>query len=102
MAKNKFYFEAEDAETCYTEDYFTRDLEPGETIEVYEAYKLKPKDRFSGIFWCKINQACGDDSSETCGKQCKDYTPRNGVSGCCKHHTTALYYAGDKITLKKE
>lgn len=102
MKKNKFYFESIDSEVCYTAAHHLHFLAPGKEIEVYEAIKYKPSDKIKGVFWCGVNTFCGDDSSETCGKQCKQYEPRNGVSGCCKHHTTVLYYAGDKVTLKKE
>jgi len=98
----KLYFEAEDSEICYTEDYFLNEIEPGEEIEVYEAIKYKPEDRIPGVFWCQVHEFCGDNTADSCGKQCKEYEPRNGVSGCCRHHTTALYSPGEKVTFKKE
>jgi len=98
MKREKYYFEDTDSEICYNENYFIESMLEGETeIEVYEAIS----DRICGVFWCKIHCFCGDDSRDTCGRQCKDYKPRNGKSGCCKHYTTKLYIHGEKITLKK-
>ncbi len=100
MKKEKYYFEAEDAEGCYTKDYFLNQLdEDNPEIEVFEAVK----ERIADIFWCNEHEFCGDKSSDNpCGKYCKEYDPRNGVSGCCRHYRTNLYYAGEKITLKRE
>lgn len=67
-------------------------------IEVYEAV---PEIIGGGIFWCIKHEFCGDDTSDTCGKaNCKDYEPRNKVSGVCKRHRHWLYNHGDKLTLK--
>lgn len=97
----KMYFEDIDSESCYTKDYFLEQFDSDDSeIEVYEAYKLPVKDRIKGVFWCRTEAFCGDDSKDTCGKQCNNYEPRNGVSGCCKAYTTSLYYAGEKVTLK--
>ena len=97
----KLYFEDEDGEMCYSEDYFQQLMKDNENteIEVYEAVKEK----IAGIFWCGKLDFCGDKTFEydnPCGKQCEEYAPRNGVSGCCRYYKTNLYYAGDKITLK--
>ena len=94
MKKEKFYFEKEDSEVCYTERYFVSEeiLE----AEVYEAIKYKSSD----VFWCRTECFCGDDSKDTCGKQCRNYEPRNGKSGCCKSYTKTLYMHGEKVTLK--
>ncbi len=103
MKKEKMYFEEIDGEFCYTEERIKeRTNSDLKEIDVFEAYKLPVKYRDKGIFWCKTEGFCGDDSQDTCGKQCNNYEPRNGVSGCCKAYTTALYYAGDKVTLKLE
>jgi hypothetical protein len=64
-------------------------------IEVYKAIKEK----INGIFWCTKYKFCGDGTQDYCGKQCRDYSPRNGKSGRCRFHTNDLYIPGDKITL---
>ena len=79
-------------------------MEEGETeIDVFEAIPDRPGD---GIFWCKEHEFCHDDTTDTCGNDnCKDYEPRNKISGCCKHHRCWLHTHGDKVTLtlaKKE
>jgi hypothetical protein len=96
--KTKYYFEDGNSEICYQKDYFLDSMRfDGFTeIEVYEAIP----ERRTDAFWCKNHWFCGDDSKDTCGKQCKQYSPRNGKSGCCKSYTTRLFYHGEKITLK--
>lgn len=95
--KQQFYFENEDAEICYTEDYWKDHMRMEGTAKI-EVMQAVP-DKIPGIFWCKNDAFCGDDSSQTCGKQCNAYAPRNGKSGCCKYYTTRIYLHGDKITL---
>ena len=80
---------------CYTKDYFIEKYATEDEIVLYEAIT----DRIKGIFWCKEEQFCGDDSRDSCGKKCRAYKPRNGKSGCCKHYTTKLYTHGDRIKL---
>lgn len=93
--KEKLYFKDEDSEICHTQEYFEdcmREDNIGEMI-VFEALP----EREPGIFWCKEYLFCGDGTQEYCGKQCDEYEPRNGVSGCCKFHTTKFYTWGDKV-----
>jgi len=96
--KEQFYFKNEDAEICYTKDYFIDDMK-FEGITELEVMKAIP-DKVGGIFWCKVECFCGDDSQDTCGRQCQHYSPRNGISGCCRHYTTRLYTHGEKVILK--
>ena len=95
--KKQFYYENKDAEICFTEEYFIDKME-SEGIKEMTVLKAVP-DKIPGIFWCKCECFCGDDSKDTCGKQCKAYEPRNGKSGCCRHYTTKLYIYGEKITI---
>jgi hypothetical protein len=96
--KKQFYFENEDAEVCYTEDYWKASMRMDETTEIDVMQAVPDKEK--GIFWCKHEAFCGDDSTDTCGKQCYAYAPRNGKSGCCKYYTTTIYLHGDLVTLK--
>ena len=96
--KEQYYFEYSDSEVCYQKSYFEDEMRDNEITEM-EVYEAHP-DKTSGCFWCKVQHFCGDDSRDTCGKQCNEYEPRNGKSGCCKNYTTTLYMHGDKITLK--
>lgn len=97
MKPEKYYFKYSDSEICYTEDHFRDEMifDGLTEIEVYEAIPEK----IAGIFWCKAQTFCGDDSHDSCGKQCHDYRPRNGKSGCCKFYTTKLYTHGTKTVL---
>lgn len=98
MKTEKYYFEKSDSEICYSKKYFDYLMEENgiTEIRVYEALK----DRTMNVFWCRAQCFCGDDSKDTCGKQCREYSPRNGKSGCCKHYTTTLYTHGEQITIK--
>lgn len=95
----EFYFKYKDAELCYSKEYFIDKMkERGVTeIEVFEGLPFKSK----GIFWCSEQCFCGDNSYYTCGKQCDDYKPRNGKSGCCKYYKTSLYQACEEPTILK-
>ena len=96
--KTDYYFENNNAEICYTENYFiSQMIENG--IEEMEVLKADPS-RFFNEAWCNEEAFVIDDSKDTCGKQCHAYTPRNGKSGCCKHYSTKLYTHGEKVILK--
>ena len=97
MKAEEYYFEDIDSEVCYDREYFKDQMLYHEVTEmgVYEAIP----DRTTGAFWCKVECFCGDDSSDTCGKQCRQYAPRNGKNGCCKHYTTKLYVHGKRVIL---
>ena len=96
----KFYFHHNDSELCYTEEYF-QDIMHDEGLKEIEVFDAIPE-KIPGVFWCKHECFCGDDTADTCGKQCKFYDPRNGVSGCCRHHTSWLRTHGNKIILKRK
>ena len=98
--KQQYYFKHSDSEICKTVVYFYRYMEQNNLTEI-EVFKAEPEIIGGGVFWCKEHLFCGDGTTETCGKSnCKDYEPRNKISGVCKHHTHRLYTHGDKITLK--
>jgi hypothetical protein len=97
--EGNLYFRSADSELCHSIDYFYDEMiENGITeLEVYEAIPETVKD----IFWCKAQCFCGDSGNDECGKDCRDYSPRNGKSGCCKHLTHKLYIHGDKVIINK-
>jgi hypothetical protein len=100
MSKEQFYFSNKDSEVCYTRrkfDFYMEERGLSE-IEVYKAEKYKSTD----VFWCQVECFCGDDSQDTCGKQCSSYEPRNGKSGCCRHYSKYLYEKGEKVILTKQ
>lgn len=96
--KHKYYFERSDSEICYSVDHF-KDIMKYDKIDELEVYEAIPE-IFKDIFWCKVECFCGDDSKDSCGKQCKSYNPRNGKSGCCKNFTHHLFAHGEKTVLK--
>jgi len=97
--KTKYYFKHSDSELCYSENYFQERMkEYGlNELEVFEAIP----DKFDGIFWCKEHLFSGDGTKDYCGKQCDEYKPRNGKSGCCIHHSTKMYEHGNQVILTK-
>lgn len=95
--KTKLYFESEDHEICCTKEYFQQHMKD-EGLTEMEVFEAIP-DSIPNIFYCKELMFCGDTSEDSCGFQCKDYKPRNGKSGCCKHYTKKLYEHGEKVTI---
>jgi len=97
----KYYFLTEDAEYCYTADYWQYIMKNDglNKIEVYEAVPFKDSD----LFWCAYYGEASDLSFENpCGSICTAYAPRNGVSGWCKHHKKTMYSCSDvKVTLTR-
>ena len=51
-----------------------------------------------GFFWCNWSYSACVAESETCGKFCNGYIPRNGKSGICRHWRHC-YEPGDEYTL---
>ncbi len=85
----KLYFQTQESEICYNESYFRKLLEDEGLTEI-TIYRAKRQD-VDGFFWCRFYLAAGDLSEGTCGKFCKHYTPRNGISGCCVHYSKEFY-----------
>jgi hypothetical protein len=90
----KLYFKDEDSEHCYPEDHFQDVMRFSRLtkIKVFEAVKSKDKN----FIYCKEAQTCGEASE--CGKDCEDYTPKNGKNGCCKNRGT-MYDFGSEVEL---
>ena len=93
--KTNYYFFEEGDEMCYPLEYI-KDLIAEQELtekEVYEAKKVKD----SNYMYCRIAGDVGEKGY--CGKDCKDYKPRNGKWGICKHQGE-LFESGDKILIK--
>ena len=93
------YYEFADDELCWTAQHFIEYMKEHSIKEmsVYVAKKIK----VSGFFWCNEIEFVGSKIDSDCGKFCKNYDPRNGKSGCCKHYTTTLYECSDKVVTLK-
>lgn len=86
---NKEMYIAEDNPEFVNDlDYFIDQLysEHLEEIVLYRAVK----DKTSGMFWCKEEQLPTEKGSCSV-HSCSAYSPRNGKSGICKHHSNELY-----------
>lgn len=97
MKKSRNYFRSMDSMYCYPLDTIIYNaktwerLKVGDKIEVYEAVKIKVPQ----FLWCLKH---GMSERGMCGKQCQDYKPRNGKSGCCKF-VGNMYEHGAKVTI---
>ena len=92
----RLYFKTKDDEFCYTKEDILED-EGVTELEVYEA----EREGMSDFFWCKEHSFCAERGMADCGRECNEYEPRNGKSGCCKHHTNQVYGYGKKVIIKK-
>ncbi len=93
--KAKYYFRGDDDELCYPlERHVENAKEDG--IEELELWEAEPE-RFESIFWCKAVLAVTEEGH--CGKECEDYTPKNGRSGMCIHKGN-FYTHGEKVKIK--
>ena len=94
--KKKYYFENEDAEHCYTEEYFQDTMRFDEITEMTVLEAIPAKISKSEFIYCKENETVGEKSE--CGRNCPYYEPRNGKNGMCKHRGK-LYEHGDEVKL---
>lgn len=92
----QFYFENVDAEYCYTEDHFIDQMKM-EGITEMTVLKAIPGTE-PDFFWCKHYGQMGEKGG--CGSICKEYAPKNGKSGCCKHYTNRVYFHGEDFTIQ--
>jgi len=83
MAKEKVYFSELEEDYARSIEFLLAEMkEDGlKQIEV----NLAERDLKSNYFYCKAIDASVDKTFTSCGKQCSDYEPRNGKSGCCKY-----------------
>ena len=78
----KLYFETLDSEHCFSlEDI--KDKMRADNIKTQTVYRAEIDKTVPDFFWCGAMGEVGEKGN--CGKQCEDYKPRNGKSGCCKH-----------------
>jgi hypothetical protein len=78
---SKFYFSKLDDERCYTLSEIKEDMrwEELHELEVTEAKIITGED----YFFCTEFQDIGEVGQ--CGRQCSDYSPRNGKNGRCRY-----------------
>lgn len=87
----KYYFLTQDSEMAYPLSYF-KDLFKGEEVELFEGIPYKTPN----MMWCKEHLCAGDTGN--CGNECKEYTPKNGKNGCCKHYSRTFYEPNETST----
>ena len=95
----KLYFHHEDDERCYTiEEHMDQMKFNGEA----ERKIIRAKAEYGvDYFWCSWIGECGEKGE--CGKlNCSYYSPRNGISGICKHHSPCYHPTDEELILTIE
>ena len=87
----KIFFETVDSELCYPLSFFESKFERPFTV-----FNAIPE-KVNGVFFCKAVLLPSEDGQ--CGKDCADYSPKNGKSGMCKHKGR-LFEPGKEVTFK--
>jgi hypothetical protein len=81
----KYYFSDLDEEMAYTKEYLINEMKERNLTEL----NVSLAEREIGVdyFFCKAVGEVGSKppEGEPCGKECENYEPRNGKSGCCRH-----------------
>ncbi len=97
MKKEKFYvWDKLDTESAYPKSFIIQEMKK-QGLEEIEVSEVVPEYQ-TWYFYCKIKKSFGNSHFE-CGLICKDYEPRNGKSGCCKHYGIC-YKRGESLKLK--
>lgn len=88
----KYYFINTYDENCVSKEAVIEHMKLNNLteLEVNEAERLY----IDCEAWCKV-VGLPTEIGE-CGKQCEDYKPRNGKSGCCVHYSKVFYECSDK------
>jgi len=92
---SKYYFLELDTEMCYSLEYI-KDLIREQNLKEKEVYEAKLITD-SEFMYCTIQGDIGEKGH--CGKDCKWYEARNGISGNCKFNR-GVYEHSDKILIK--
>lgn len=95
----KLYFSNQDGYEWANTIKTWKDIMRIDNIESMELVRAK-SDRGNGFFFCREYHEFGE-SSESCGKQCDGYSPRNGKNGICKHNGPCFSPdKSEKVTIK--
>lgn len=91
MAKDKYYFINEDAESCYPLSFHI-ELAKHENLETIELIEAIPDFDNPDFIWCSFVGEAGEKTE--CNKTCDEYIPVKG-KGC--KHKGKLYEYGEKV-----
>lgn len=91
----KYYFDSEEGEFCHSKKYWESQLEEGEEKVLIEAEIEYGTEYFYCIEFMEVGI-----KSESCGKQCEMYSPRNGKNGRCKFSAHCYTPTSKTITIK--
>ena len=86
MKLQKYYFPEFEEDTAYSKDYIIEEMKEMGLTECKVA--IGEKDNTKDYFWCRaFMEVCDNFLSrdESCGRECGQYNPKNGKSGCCRH-----------------
>jgi len=93
---SEYYFRSKYSALCYPLDYHLANAKDEGLTEI-ELLKAIPE-KVGGFSWCKTLELFLDDGD--CGKHCKEYAPKNGKFGMCRHKSRRSYSAGEKVLFK--
>lgn len=82
MRKKKLYIYNQDDQLCIDMDAVKDRMRDDELTEKTVTEAVVDHDK--SYFWCLATQDVGETGEGTCGKDCKDYKPRNGKFGACE------------------
>ena len=94
----KKYFYEEEGEACYPLESI-KDMIASDGLKEREVWIAK-RVTGEGWAWCNMNCSPIERGDGNCGGiVCKDYKPRNGISGICKHQGYC-YEPIEKVLIK--
>lgn len=99
MKTQKLYFCSKiNEDFAYSKQFFLKKMKEQNLKELVISEAVR--ELRTDIFFCKAAGEAGErgDDYYSCGKLCKDYLPRNGKNGCCKHRGYC-YSPGDEFIL---
>lgn len=96
--KERFFFYKDGYyENCYElEHYLNESLAEKSTFPIVGARIMYGED----FFYCQEHGEVGMTGDMNCGSFCKEYRPRNGKSGRCKHHRNCYEPNGNIYIVK--
>jgi hypothetical protein len=93
----KYYFRNAESEHCYQLEKHLADA-ADEGLEEVQLHEAVPE-KVAGMFYCRALEECTENNGY-CGRQCTDYTPKNGKTGMCIHKQNHFYIPDKIITFK--
>lgn len=95
---NKYFMEKDSEGMVYDLEYWKDAVDVEEREIILEEMNVEYGNK---LFWCSEHEFAGE-VGEDCGTSCKEYEPRNGKSGRCRHSKNTYEPTGKVFRLTKE